>query len=88
MVEVCGKYYDEGNTSDQQLERYLMCEDLAQQGRDYCQRKLDQDAVVDAFTAIERLYAGLLAKNWCTKEQSLWIITRWPNCRPGLCQLL
>jgi hypothetical protein len=76
MVEVDGKYYQEGNTPDQQLERYLMCEDLAEQGRAYCKRKLEEGVVSDATAAMERLYTGLVAKNWCTKDQCLWIIQR------------
>lgn len=47
MVEVDGKYYSEGNTPDQQLERYLMCEDLAQQGSVYCNRKIGEGAEAD-----------------------------------------
>ena len=73
MVEVDGKYYPEGNTPDQQLERYLMCEDLAQQGSMYCNRKISEGAVADGSAALLRMYSGLQGKSWCTAEQVRWI---------------
>lgn len=76
MVEVDGKYYAEGNTPDQQLERYLMCEDLAEQGSVYCKRKIDEGVVADGSAALLRMYAGLQSKDWCTPEQVRWIVRR------------
>lgn len=84
MVEVDGKYYAEGNTPDQQLERYLMCEDLAQQGSVYSNRKIDEGVVADGSAALLRMYAGIKDKGWCTAEQYRWIgrrvatLNKWP----------
>lgn len=90
MVEVDGKYYSEGNTPDQQLERYLMCEDLAQQGSVYCNRKIGEGAVADGSAALLRMYTGLQNKGWCTSEQVQWIgrrvaaLNKWPVPQPLL----
>lgn len=84
MVEVDGKYYAEGNTPDQQLERYLMCEDLAEQGSVYCKRKIDEGTVADSTAALLRMYTGIKDKGWCTAEQYRWIgrrvaeLNKWP----------
>lgn len=85
MVEVEGKYYQEGNTPLQQIERYLMCEDLAHQGLEYCKRKIKEGAIVDANAAMIRLFSGLQSKDWCTSNQNIWIVNRvatlgnWPQ---------
>lgn len=85
LVNVEGKYYAEGCTPEQQLEQYLMCEDLAHQGLEYCNRKIKEGAVADSNTAMLRLYTGLQSKNWCTQMQKIWIVNRvavlgdWPN---------
>lgn len=76
MILIDGKYYPEGNTPDQQLERYLICEDLAQQGLAYCIRKMADGTVVDPHAALLRFYSGLLSKNWCTPAQKNWIVYR------------
>lgn len=76
MVEVDGKFYPEGNTPMQQLERYLMCEDLAHQGLAYCNRKIEDGTVADPNAAMQRLYSGLQSKNWCTPAQKKWIVYR------------
>ncbi len=85
MVEIGGKFYVEGNTPEQQLERYLMCEDLAHQSLAYCLRKIEDGTVADPNAAMQRLYFGLKSKNWCTQQQKIWIVNRvavlgnWPN---------
>jgi hypothetical protein len=76
VVEVDGKYYPEGNTPAQKLERYLMCEDLAKQGLAYCLRKIEDGTVVDPNAALLRLHSGLQSKNWCTQQQKVWIVNR------------
>lgn len=76
MIEVDGKYYPEGSTPDQQMERYLMCEDLAQQGSEYCNRKISEGVAADGSAALLRLYSGLKSKDWCTTEQVRWIVRR------------
>ena len=76
MVEIEGKFYTEGNTPEQQLERYLMCEDLAHQGLEYCNRKIKEGAVADSNAAMRRLFSGLQSKNWCTPAQKKWIVLR------------
>jgi hypothetical protein len=85
MVEVEGKFYTEGNTPEQQLERYLMCEDFAHQSLAYCLRKIEAGTVADPKAAMLRLYSGLQSKNWCTQQQKVWIVNQvaalgnWPN---------
>lgn len=76
MVLINDKYYPEGNTPEQQLQRYLMCEDLAHQGMAYCNRKIEDGTVADPDAAMLRLYTGLQSKNWCTPAQMKWIIRR------------
>lgn len=73
MIEVGGTYYEEGNAPDQQLERYLMCEDLAVQGSAYCKRKIEEGTVADSSAALLRMYAGIKDKGWCTAGQYRWI---------------
>lgn len=60
----------------QQLERYLMCEDLAHQGLEYCNRKIKEGVVADPIAAMLRLFSGLQSKNWCTPAQKKWIVLR------------
>lgn len=85
LVEVDGKYYQEGNTPDQKRAQYLKCEDLAHQSLAYCLRKIEEGTVVDPNAAMQRLYSGLKSKNWCTQPQKVWIVNRvavlgnWPN---------
>ena len=76
MVLIDGKYYPEGNTPEQQLERYVMCEDLAHQGLAYCTRKLEEGTVANPNAAMLRLFSGLQTKNWCTPSQKRWIVLR------------
>lgn len=76
MIEIEGKFYTEGNTPEQQLERYLICEDLAHQSLAYCLRKIEDGTVIDANAAMLRLYSGLKSKNWCNQEQKVWIVKR------------
>jgi hypothetical protein len=76
MVEIDGKFYPEGNTPMQQLERYLMCEDLAHQSLEYCNRKIKEGVVADPNAALFRLFSGLQSKNWCTPAQKKWIVHR------------
>jgi hypothetical protein len=52
MVEVEGKCYAEGNSPDQQLERYLMCEDLEEQGSVCCKRKIEEGVVGDNYRSM------------------------------------
>lgn len=84
MVVVDGKYYAEGNSPNQQLEQYLMCEDLAEQGSVYCKRKIEEGTVTDSSAALLRMYAGIKDKGWCTAEQYRWIgrrvaeLNKWP----------
>lgn len=84
MIEVDGKYYAEGNAPDQQRERYLMCEDLAEQGSVYCKRKIDEGTVADSTAALLRMYSGIKDKGWCTADQYRWIgrrvaeMNKWP----------
>ena len=73
LVEVDGKYYAEGNTPDQQRERYLICEDLAEQGSAYCKRKIEEGVVPDCSAALLRMYTGIKDKGWCTDAQYRWI---------------
>lgn len=85
LVDVNGKFYTEGNSPEQQLERYLMCEDLAHQGHAYCLRKIDDGTVSNPNAAMLRLHSGLHSKNWCTSKQMTWIVNRvadlgnWPK---------
>lgn len=85
LVEVDGKFYQEGNTPDQKLEQYVMCEDLAHQSLAYCLRKIEDGTVADPNAAMLRLFNGLQSKNWCTQQQKVWIVNRvavlgnWPN---------
>lgn len=76
MVLIDGKYYPEGDTPTQKLERYLMCEDLAQQGLEYCKRKIKDSTVADPNAAMLRLFSGLQSKDWCTPAQKKWIVLR------------
>lgn len=62
LVEVDGKYYQEGNTPDQKLEQYVMCEDLAHQSLAYCLRKIKDGTVAGPNAAMLRLYSGLQSK--------------------------
>jgi hypothetical protein len=57
------------NTPDLQLERYLMCEDLAHQGLAYCLRKIEDGTVSDPNGAMLRLHSDLQSKNWRTSKQ-------------------
>lgn len=85
LVEVNGNFYPEGNVPQQQLENFLMCEDLAQQGLAYCKRKIDDGTVPDPNSAMIRLFSGLQSKDWCTNMQKIWIVNRvatlgnWPQ---------
>lgn len=76
MVEIEGKFYPEGNTPRQLLERYLMCADLANQGLEYCNRKIKEGTVDDPNAAMLRLFSGLQSKNWCSLDQKKWIVCR------------
>lgn len=76
MVEVDGKYYEEGNTPNEQYDIYLMCEDMASQGHTYCLRKIEEGKVADPYAALLRLFAGLQAKDWCASKQKIWIVNR------------
>ena len=91
-----GRYRASGTSPEQTRADYEMCEDLAQQLVAYCRKKLP------LFKSRKRtmvaVYRGLLAKRWCTADQSLWVIRRtavllqWPaptehanvRTRPGL----
>ena len=56
--------------------QFEMCEDLAEQGRAYCRRKMAEGVVANEGAALERLHTGLQGKDWCTAEQKTWIVQR------------
>lgn len=76
LIEIDGKYYPEGNTPEQLLERYKLCEDLAEQGLAYCLRKIEDETVGDPTAAMIRLHDGLQSKDWCSAKQKTWIVKR------------
>ena len=76
LVEVEGRYYPEGPTSEDRRAQYEMCEDLAHQGVVYCQRKLAEGIVVNPTAALNRLHKGLQGKDWYSAEQNVWIVRR------------
>jgi hypothetical protein len=76
LVEVEGQYYPEGATPEDRRAQYEMCEDLAHQGVVYCQRKLAEGVVADPTAALKRLHTGLQGKDWCSAEQTVWIVRR------------
>ena len=76
LVEVNGRFYAEGQTPQEVQQQYELCEDLAHQGAAYCQRKLAEGVVDSPAAALERLFLGLRAKDWCSAEQKIWIVRR------------
>ena len=76
LVKVNGRFYAEGQTSDDVKRQYELCEDLAHQGAAYCQRKMAEKVVATEAAALERLFLGLQGKDWCSSEQKVWIVRR------------
>ncbi len=71
---VDGKYVVPGQSLEDRIADYEMCEDLARQLMAYCHKKLP--LFKSRKITLARVYAGLLAKNWCTPAQSAWTIRR------------
>lgn len=76
LVELDGRFYPEGGTPEDIVTQFEMCEDLAEQGRAYCRRKMAEGVVANEGAALERLHTGLQGKDWCTAEQKTWIVQR------------
>ncbi|MDZ7865946.1 hypothetical protein [Acidovorax sp.] len=73
IVKEAGKFYAQGTSPIEVIEAFEVCADLVEQMIPYCQRKLaafdgDHDATVRA------VLQGLVAKQWCTAERSIWIM--------------
>lgn len=84
LVQEDGKFYAPGASPSEVAEAFEMCADLVEQMVPYCQRKLNQFGG-DKKATIEAALQGLLRKQWCTPEQSTWIMHKaasrlgWPH---------
>lgn len=70
-----GKYFQAGMVPSQVAQTFDMCEDLAVQFVQYCERKVatnygSQEVI------LRRVHAGLLHERWCTPPQSKWVLQR------------
>lgn len=75
LVQENGKFYAPETSPSQVLNAFEICKDLVTQMVPYCQRKLAQFGGDQTATA-QAVFQGLLNKNWCTVEQSEWIMLK------------
>lgn len=75
LVEEGGKFYATGTSPHEVAQAFDVCEDLAVQMVPYCQRKLTEFHNDQAAT-LRAVFQGLLKKNWCTVDQSKWIMRK------------
>lgn len=75
LVQENGIFYAPGTSPSEVLNAFEVCKDLVTQMVPYCQRKLAQFDGDETATA-KAVFQGLLKKNWCTAEQSEWIMSR------------
>ena len=71
---VDGKYYAPGNSPHEMRADWEMCEDLAHQLVPYCRKKLPR--YKSRKITLAQVHEGVLAKKWCSPEQSFWMIRR------------
>lgn len=80
LVEAQGRFRQGGSPqSDQRRRDWLSAEDIAQQMRGYCTRKLAEGAVPDECAALQRGLRGLRGKPWFDDAHNLWIMRRVAN---------
>ncbi|AVS86785.1 hypothetical protein C8239_14800 [Paracidovorax avenae] len=75
LIQENGKFYLPGTSPTEVLGVFQMCEDLVAQLVPYSQRKLDEFGG-DQNAAAKAIFQGLLAKRWCSVEQSIWVMLK------------
>lgn len=75
LTEEDGKFYATGTSPSEVAQAFDVCEDLVTQMVSYCQRKL-AERNGDQTATLRAAFQGLLKKNWCTADQSRWIIAK------------
>lgn len=75
LVEENGKFYAPGTSPSEISQAFEVCDDLVTQMVPYCQRKLTAFGG-DQIETAKAAFQGLLNKNWCTPEQSAWIMLK------------
>jgi hypothetical protein len=78
MIEEGGKYYAHGTSPAEVAAAYALCEDLAVQLTAYCERKF-AEGISSKQQVLHRAHTGLINKQWCTPQQSLWTLQRTAN---------
>lgn len=75
LVQEGEKFYAPGTAPSEVRVAFDMCEDLVAQMVPYCEKKLATFHGDQAAT-FKGVYQSLLDKNWCTPEQSAWIMRK------------
>lgn len=72
-----GQYYEAGTSSPEVYERWLICEDLAQQlSQKSLESKNGKRAHMSETEILRQYFERLIATGWTSKEEAAWTINR------------